>query len=766
METNETQITMIEQALAYLKLGWSVIPINPKNKTPKGSWREYQTERAAESRIRAWFKSNPSINIGIVTGKVSQIVVIDVDVQKGGIIPHLPRTVTAKTGGGGKHFFFKYPANIEIKNSAGGLAPHIDIRGEGGLVVAPPSVHPSGNSYEWEIAPWDCELAELPEDILERLTHRQTSTETVPAEPRISWKKFIRTKVPKGKRNDAAIRYAGYLTHTTDRKRWDDKAWTKFSEWNDTCCEPPINEQELEEVFKSACSMQERSILNGDEGNRTRKESQDVKIIEMITGDPAIELFVDEMRSPCVSYIVDGHREQWRIDQREFREWLAHRYYEAEGKTFSALAFEAARHVLAVIARKKQKEHKLFTRFARIDDAIYYDLCDPEWRAIKITKNGWSVVSELPIVFKRQSHQAEQVVPQRDDKCRVSDIFDFINITDEKQKILMQAWLVSCFIPEFPHPMAYISGSQGTAKSTMSRILRLLIDPSRINVVSKPTTIENLAQALAHHSFIFFDNVSHISYEESDLICRAVTGSGFTKRELYSNDNVFIYNIMTTIGINGISLVADRPDLLERSVLFPLDPIAEINRKQEHLLYAEFEKIRPQLLGAILDTVSKAMKIHPTITAEKFPRMADFARWGCAIAEALGYTQKQFLDAYKNTRDEQQEHVISSSVVASTLIKMMENKDTWEGTANELLKALTYSAKDDWGYVDWKDRVQGLPKNANYLGRELKALIPALAEEGLVITRRTPRGSRIITITKKSKYGTDPDDSAAQGRLL
>ena len=108
-------------------------------------------------RIRDWWTRWPDANIGIVTGQVSGIVVVDVDPDKGGLeswaelqdIHGRIDTLTSLTGGGGMHLWFQAPAG-ELKSTTSEIAPGIDTRAEGGYVVAPPSLHISGRRYEWE----------------------------------------------------------------------------------------------------------------------------------------------------------------------------------------------------------------------------------------------------------------------------------------------------------------------------------------------------------------------------------------------------------------------------------------------------------------------------------------------------------------------------------------------------------------------------------------------------------------------------------------
>ena len=167
---------MLAAALQYAGYKWSVIPVRPREKRPLIKWQEFQHRRASEDEIRSWFKHHPDANLAVVTGELSGVVVIDVDPRHGGDESmarlekehaRLPKTVESKTGGGGRHLYFRHPGG-EIHNRAG-IVDGIDFRGDGGCIVTPPSIHTSGVAYRWLKGhePGVMELAEMPEWLLE-----------------------------------------------------------------------------------------------------------------------------------------------------------------------------------------------------------------------------------------------------------------------------------------------------------------------------------------------------------------------------------------------------------------------------------------------------------------------------------------------------------------------------------------------------------------------------------------------------------------------
>lgn len=155
------------------RLGFNPIPIHFREKKAAISWKQYQTQQATLDECKQW--DARQYNVGIATGKVSGCFVLDLDGAEGEATlaelvaqyGDLPTTVSAKTGRG-RHLYFRYPEGVEIRNKAshaadGNVLQGLDVRGDGGYVVAPPSLHPDGSSYEWTNSPDDMPMADAPD---------------------------------------------------------------------------------------------------------------------------------------------------------------------------------------------------------------------------------------------------------------------------------------------------------------------------------------------------------------------------------------------------------------------------------------------------------------------------------------------------------------------------------------------------------------------------------------------------------------------------
>jgi len=224
-----------ESALRLLKTKHSVIPVG-KDKIPLVKWQEFQNRLATENEVNDWFDKYPEANVGIITGKISNLVVVDV--ESGGDIKRFPETLTIRTGGGGWHLYYRY---YPIANKTR-IFPLTDIRGDGGYVVAPGSTHASGNKYEILtkdfIAPFPFEMF---------------------GEKKQSKVLEVSSGVEKGQRNQSASTMAGALLRAFSRQK--ETAWKLLKDWNDKNI-PPLTDYELRNVFNSIAGREDKKFLD------------------------------------------------------------------------------------------------------------------------------------------------------------------------------------------------------------------------------------------------------------------------------------------------------------------------------------------------------------------------------------------------------------------------------------------------------------------------------------------------------------------------
>ncbi len=458
-------------------------------------------------------------------------------------------------------------------------------------------------------------------------------------------------------------------------------------------------------------------------------------------------LFRDQYDSPYARIMVEDHWEICALRSVQFALWLKRLFWKIEGKMIYGEAFNKTLGVLEARAFFESSQFPLANRVTRHDGAIWYDLCDEKHRAIKVVaENGWEIVAVPPIIFRRYRHQ--QPIPVPDPTGSVHDIAPFLgNTRNNQQKFLLLLSIISCFIPDIPRPLLCISGEKGSSKSTLSRMLRRIVDPAKPLLLTLPSDRGELAQQLSHHYFPIYDNVSHIPAAISDALCRAVTGDGFSKRQLYTDEEDVIFEYRRCIIINGINVVVQRPDLLDRSILIDLLPIKKDERRTEESVWEDFEKSLPKILGFVLNTVSAAMKKRSQVTVDSLPRMADFAISACAIALGMGVPQEEFLKAYRENISQQNDEAVHGNPLASAVFILMEERDSFEDSPSELLEALqnvAFDEKIDMRSYHW-------PKGPQALLRRLKEVQGNLQEVGIRIRYgQITHGRRFITLEKVS----------------
>jgi len=247
---SQNDAVLLKTALGYLDRGFSIIPIG-QGKKPLIEWKYYQEHKPSREEVESWYTKSHAIGIGIVTGKISGLVVLDY--EQGQEIPELPETVEAVSGGGGRHFYYKYPDNILIPNKIRPLGKNVlmDVKSDGGYIIAPPSHHPSGDSYKWDKSFEQIEIADFPEHWIGMLQDKALvkNSDSTP----------IAEGVAEGNRNDAAAKLTGKLLHYLPKNEWSVTAWPLIESWNLTN-HPPLGADELRSVFTSISSRAEKNV--------------------------------------------------------------------------------------------------------------------------------------------------------------------------------------------------------------------------------------------------------------------------------------------------------------------------------------------------------------------------------------------------------------------------------------------------------------------------------------------------------------------------
>lgn len=233
---------MYESALEYLEKGYSIIPVGKDKRPLLSSWKEFQSRQPTEDELTVWFKKWPEANIGIVTGRVSNITVIDVDTYNGASPTPFSPTFTVRTGNGGLQLYYKYQEGFTISANAYPQFPHVDMRNDGGFVVAPPSrITPHTPEGKKRKGLYTVENDVEPSDFPLHLFTPNTKTKRSLSS---------RLAVSTGNRNDSIASVIGTILRTLDPSEFETEGWKAVLIANKTY-NPPLPQKELQTTFDS-----------------------------------------------------------------------------------------------------------------------------------------------------------------------------------------------------------------------------------------------------------------------------------------------------------------------------------------------------------------------------------------------------------------------------------------------------------------------------------------------------------------------------------
>ena len=491
----------------------------------------------------------------------------------------------------------------------------------------------------------------------------------------------------------------------------------------------------LRSKYEPTNKVTNENIDKYDGKNEDKKGQIDI-LIDIVEDIETYRTSMDE------TYVTIQIRENnVNVKSERFKKWIVSQFYNIESKI--PTNDNIAKIILLLESRAMNEVNEVLVerRCATVDNCIYYDLKDDSCNVVKVSRDGWEIIKDPPVIFARTKTMYRQVTPERNGNLDILD--KWFRYKDENHLIIQKVILVASLIPNIARPIQVLHGEKGSSKTSTMKLVRDIIDPAIVPVVSTPKTIDDLAVYISKNYVPCFDNIDTISNQVSDLLCIAVTGGGHTKRKLYTDDEEQVMFFQRFIVLNGINVVATRPDLLDRCILLELERIPPNERKEEKVLREEFDKDKPIILGAIFETLSKAMSIYDQVELNNLGRMADFTRWGYAIAEVLGIGGDKFLEAYLNNQNNANIEVLESHPVGFAMYKFMEDKTVWSGSPTKLLSELEIVAgfeKIDTTNSNWA-------KTPNVLSRRLNEIKSNLLDLGIEFERSKGK-NREIKITR------------------
>jgi hypothetical protein len=416
-------------------------------------------------------------------------------------------------------------------------------------------------------------------------------------------------------------------------------------------------------------------------------------------------LFCDNQNEPYAKVQVDNHTEIWGVHSQGFGDLLRSWYYKKTKRGVNQNQLDSAIMTISAIANYDGHREDVYLRVAQEGEKIYIDMCDKNWRVIKVTNGGWTVIDNPPVAFTRTNNMKSLPYPIGGNGVKY--LLKHINIKEEDLPLLTGWLLMALQSGPGAYPPLLINGPAGSGKSTACRMIRSLIDPNKADLLTQPS-ISDLRIVGMNNHILAFDNVSKVSPAFSDAICKISTGDNQSIRRLYTTNGEMTVSIKKPTILNGIPELAKRSDLASRSLKLTLQKVK--HRKTEKQAWIDFQDDAPSILKGLLSGLTAALANLENTKIEGMTRMADFCMWATAARSAYEWEETTFIDAY--TKNVKESHVdsLESSPFASAIIKMCEEGKNFHGRPLDLLEDIevNYSSLKVTRSITWVKTAKGV----------------------------------------------------------
>ncbi len=481
------------------------------------------------------------------------------------------------------------------------------------------------------------------------------------------------------------------------------------------------------------------------------------------------ELFHTRDKTGYADISIAGHRETWPIRSKGFRRWIGRAYYEAHGGAPNNDAMQSALGVLEARAHYDAPDGQIFLRIGELGNKLYLDLGDEAWRAIEIDATGWRVVAAPPVRFRRAAGMLPLPEPTRGGS--LDALRRLVNVSSDDDFRLAVAWLLAAFRPTGPYPVLIVTGEGGSAKTTFVMVLRALTDPNTSPLRSLPREDRDLFIAATNGFVLAFDNISGLPTWISDTLCRISTGGGFAVRALYTDGDETLFDAMRPIALNGIENSVERADLADRGLFLTLTRIPDDKRREDAVLRADLEAVRPAILGALLDAVSHGLQRLPETKLDRLPRLADFARWATACGDGLLWEPGQFIKSYFSNRQGAVLDVIEADPVAAAVKAFMEREGGADRAAGRMRTVRTHTASSLMAALhavagEAVTKSNAWPKSPRALSGRLRRAATFLRDAGIAVEFSTIGHAKVRSIELSAEnIGLQPSAPSAPSAM-
>jgi hypothetical protein len=398
-------------------------------------------------------------------------------------------------------------------------------------------------------------------------------------------------------------------------------------------------------------------------------------------------------------------------------------------------------------------KQEVYLRMGAHQGQIVVDLGTATGHVVLVTPDGWRIEGKSPIIFRRTDVTLAYPEPVRGGT--LDQLRALVNLTESDFRLAV-GWVVCAFFEGFGHPILFIQGEQGTAKSHLMRTLLALIDPQPAAERTLPSDKREWGIFGRASWALGFDNVTNIQ-DMSDALCKGATGEAVFQRELHSDEDIILFAFRRVLALTTIALKHEMANDFSERVLI-IEPEVITTRRTDQDVNTQRTETLPQILGAILDLVAQVLKHLPDVQATNLPRMADFARILAALDAATGWNT---LPDYRNKVAVTGMNQIEGDTLARTVYFLGQRpvdtpgQPAWEGTSADLLGELrTIAMTNELPTTE-------LPADVRVLGRRIREIAPSLRKVGVDVRQTRTNTQRTLSVVKLART-PDKDTSLSE----
>jgi hypothetical protein len=439
----------------------------------------------------------------------------------------------------------------------------------------------------------------------------------------------------------------------------------------------------------------------------------------------------------------DGAPVVYRIE--ELMKLLAAQVYATKKMAVTSNAMKETATILTGMTLQEEPEEVSVRVGRERGGDILVDLGGKSGEFVRVNAEGWSIREDDRadgVLFSRTRAALPmprpKPCPEGKEEMRLRKFRGLLNL-DKASWDLLVGFMVTAFVPDIPHPILYITGVQGSAKSNCMEMVTQLIDATKAPKRSVPRDVRHWQQSAKSSYVVPLENVSHIQPWLSDLLCMAATGSGDIDRVLFTDDDAYVTRMRRVVIINGIAVTGIRSDMADRLLKVTLAPIGETARRTEREVQAAFEEMRGAVFGALLNVLAAAMRATEDgeATLSSHPRMADFAEWLRAVDIVRGTDS---LSGFNSVVDELAIDIAENDLVVEYLKRYLSSSPA---NGSDKMRASEWVQQLKAAPIDMPGRICD---RAESFSSALNRALPGLTKAGWSVKQVRSNGTKLWDI--------------------